>query len=69
MRTVKRTRRYVARHWLILLTPVLRYSHAREAYVLRGVGSTFGPVLRVDRRSRKRPSFEGSERRARGLAT
>jgi hypothetical protein len=61
MRTVKRPRRYVARHWLLLARPLLRYSAVRDAYVLRGVGRRMGPVLRVDRRSRH--SFEGVERR------
>jgi hypothetical protein len=63
MRTVRRPRRYVARHWLILLRPVLRYSHAREAFVLRAVGSSIGPVLRMERRTRTRTAFEGAERR------
>ncbi len=63
MRTVKRQRRYIARHWLALLRPVLRYSHTREAFVLRGVGSNVGPVLRADRRARRRAAFEGNERR------
>ncbi len=65
MRTVKRPRRYIARHWLMLLRPVLRYSHMREAYVLRFVGSTVGPVLREDRRSESRRYSEGQERRTR----
>jgi hypothetical protein len=67
MRTVKRPRRYVARHWMALLRPLLRYSFAREAYVLKGVGSSTGPVLRVDRRARgsrvARRGFEDAERR------
>jgi hypothetical protein len=67
MRTVKRPRRYVAEHWITLLRPVLRYSSARDAYVLRVVGSQQGPVLRVDRRAAgltDRPSpFKGVERR------
>jgi hypothetical protein len=50
MRTVKRPRRYVARHWLTLGRPVLRYSAPRQAYVLRVVGRKWGPVLKVDRR-------------------
>jgi hypothetical protein len=62
MRTVKRPRRYVARHWLVLLKPVLRYSASRDAYVLRGVGNETGPVLRRDRR-RSRRTFNGAERR------
>jgi hypothetical protein len=53
MRNVKRPRRYVARHWLILLRPLTRYSGARDAYVLRFVGRSMGPVLRVDRRRQR----------------
>ena len=50
MRTVHRPRTYVAGHWITLMRPILRYSTARDAYVLRGVGRDVGPVLRVDRR-------------------
>jgi hypothetical protein len=63
MRTVRRPRHYVARYWLILLRPALRYSYTREAFVLRGVGSSIGPVLRMERRSRARTNFDGVERR------
>jgi hypothetical protein len=63
MRTVRRPRRYLARHWLVVLRPALRYSHTREAYVLRGVGNKLGPVLRADRRAGGRRTFRGSERR------
>jgi hypothetical protein len=63
-RTVRRPRRYVARHWLLLMRPLLRYSSSRNAYVLRGVGRHVGPVLRVNRRTPSRArSFEGAERR------
>jgi len=62
MRTVKRPRRYVARHWIMLLRPLLRYSEYRRAYVLRFVGRKWGPVLRVDRRGRDR-ELSGPERR------
>jgi hypothetical protein len=63
MRTVRRPRHYVARHWLMLLRPVLRYSQSRAAFVLRGVGSSTGPVLRLERRRRPRRTFDGAERR------
>jgi hypothetical protein len=64
MRSTTRPRRYVARHWLFILRPVLRYSATRDAFVLRAVGSSAGPVLRPDRRSRsRRQQFEGVERR------
>jgi hypothetical protein len=45
------------------MTPAFRYSRSRDAFILRGVGSSFGPVLRVDRRSRQR-QFSGTDRRA-----
>lgn len=64
MRTKQRPRHYVVRPWLSMLKPVLRYSTTRDAYVLRAVGNTTGPVLRVDRRSRsRRSSYAGAERR------
>jgi len=64
MRTVKRPRRYIARHWLVLMRPFLRYSTPRDAYVLRGVGRHLGPVLRPERRHPpRRRSFDGVERR------
>ena len=68
MRTQQRPRRYVAGHWLTVLKPMLRYSATRDAYVLRGVGASTGPVIRVDRRGRGRSSYEGAERRRVGLA-
>lgn len=64
MRSAARPRRYVARHWLVILRPLLRYSASRDAFVLRLVGRSTGPVLRQDRRRRHRPrQFEGVERR------
>ena len=66
MRTVKRPRRYLARHWLVLMRPVLRYSVSRDAYVLRGLGARVGPVVRLDRRlagPRNPRTFDGVERR------
>jgi hypothetical protein len=64
MRTARRPRRYVARHWLLLMRPFLRYSGSRDAYVLRGVGRQFGPVLRGERRVMRGPRpFDGVERR------
>ena len=50
MRTVKRPRRYVARRWVTLGRPLLRYSTSRDAYVLRVIGRKWGPVLKLDRR-------------------
>lgn len=37
----------------MLMKPALRYSVSRDAYVLRGVGHRYGPVLRTDRRHRR----------------
>jgi hypothetical protein len=68
MRTVKRPRRYVARHWLLLMRPLTRYSVARDAYVLRLVGRQVGPVLREDRRPRRPRPFDGVERRRTSVA-
>ncbi len=64
MRSAARPRRYVAHFWLLALRPVLRYSATRDAFVLRLVGNSRGPVLRLDRRRRRRPEpFEGVDRR------
>lgn len=65
MRTQPRPRRYIARHWIVLLTPVLRHSATRDAWVLRGIGNSTGLVLRVDRRRRRRRQspYDGAERR------
>jgi hypothetical protein len=71
MRTVKRPRRYLARHWLTAMRPLLRYSTSRDAYVLRLVGGQIGPVLRLDRRSGGRVGtrgFDGVERRRTSVA-
>jgi hypothetical protein len=64
MRTVRRPRRYLAETWLSLLRPGFRYSRSRDAFVLRAIGSSVGPVLRIDRRSAQRP-FKGRDRRGR----
>jgi hypothetical protein len=63
MRTQQRPRRYVARHWLSVLKPIFRYSATRDAFVLRWVGRSAGPVLRVDRRVANHVSYGGAERR------
>jgi hypothetical protein len=42
----------VAQYWLTLLAPAFAYDYTRDAYILRGVGERFGPVLRLDRRAR-----------------
>lgn len=69
MRSEARPRHYVARRWLFLMRPMVRYSATRDAYVLRFIGRSRGPVLRVDRRSRRSAkSFVGHERRGAGAA-
>lgn len=63
MRTQQRPRRYVSRPWLVALKPMLRYSATRDAFVLRAVGNSLGPVLRVDRRKGRLAEYRGAERR------
>jgi hypothetical protein len=60
---IPRPRRYIQRHWLILLRPLFRFSESRNAYVLRAVGRTVGPVLRVERRRRSRRVIAVERRR------
>jgi hypothetical protein len=62
MRTARRPRRYIDPSLFVILRPVFRYSRSRDAFVLRGVGSSLGPVLRVDRRSHQQ-QFRGADRR------
>jgi hypothetical protein len=64
-----RTRRYIGRRWLTLLRPLFRYSYSRDAFVLRGVGRSVGPVLRAERRLRRaKPPLDGVERREASIA-
>ena len=51
-----RTRRSVGPATLAFLTPVLRYSYSRDAYVLRVVGRHIGPVLQREAEYRLTPS-------------
>src|ERR1700682_861299 len=53
---------------LCLLSPALRYSRSRDAFVLRAVGNNRGPVLRCERRRRLIARFEGADRRGTGVA-
>ncbi len=53
MRSAERPRHYVSGFALAILRPFFRYSTTRDAYVLRGMGSRFGPVLVRDRRRTK----------------
>jgi hypothetical protein len=65
LRSARRPRRFVPKHWLLLLKPVFVYSHTRDAYVLRGVGDRLGPVLRHDRRVRREQPVDGIDFRRR----
>lgn len=51
---------------IVMLRPLFRYSLARDAYVLRLIGSTRGPVLRRERRHEQR-AHSGPERRRSGV--
>lgn len=62
----QRPRHYVSRLTLILLRPLFRHSFSRDAYVLRFIGNTRGPVLRRERRRRNRDHV-GPERRSHGI--
>jgi hypothetical protein len=64
---VQRPRRYVSQLTLTLLWPLVRYSPARDAHVLRVIGHWHGPVLKLERRRTQR-AYIGSDRR-RGAAT
>jgi hypothetical protein len=57
-----RPRHYLSPISLILIRPLLRYSHGRSAYVLRFVGNRRGPVLRQERR-RRQGDYRGADRR------
>lgn len=48
MRTHARERRQITTAKLRLLRPILRYSYARDAYILRLVGDSVGPVFQLD---------------------
>jgi hypothetical protein len=62
MARAQRRRHYVSGAVLALVTPLFRYSQTRDAYVLRVVGNSHGPVLRRERRSARR-DYQGTERR------
>jgi hypothetical protein len=47
---------------------MLAYDYHREAYILRGVGGRYGPVLRPDRRQAGDDGYSGPERRSRAAA-
>jgi hypothetical protein len=50
------------------LLPLFGYNHNRDAYILRGVGRRFGPVLKPDRRVRCEPPRDGVDMRHAGAA-
>ncbi len=58
----QRPRHYISRGTLALLRPLFRYSLSRDAYVVRVIGNTRGPVLRRERRNKQR-DYAGPERR------
>lgn len=45
MRTHVRPRHEVSALVIAVLRPFMRYSYHRNAFVLRGIGNRFGPVL------------------------
>jgi hypothetical protein len=59
----QRPRHYVSRTTLAFARPLFRYSLSRDAYVLRLIGNSRGPVLRRERRT-KQAAHSGSERRS-----
>ncbi len=59
----ERRRHYVSRATLALAWPAFRYSVTRDAYVLRFIGSSRGPVLRQNRRQTQREHGGGERRR------
>ncbi len=51
------------------MRPLLRYSESRDAYVLRWVGRSIGPVLRAERRlTGTSRGFDGVDRRGARVA-
>jgi hypothetical protein len=58
----RRPRHFVSKLTLMLVRPLFRYSPSRDAYVLRAIGNTRGPVLRRERRRVQR-EHAGPERR------
>jgi hypothetical protein len=59
MRRVKRPRHEASGAVLSMLRPLLRFSIGRDAYVLRGIGSRYGPVF-----VRRPPHDRGGAQRA-----
>ena len=63
MRLTQRPRHYVSPVTLTICRPFLSHDGWRDAYLLRGVGKRYGPVLKADRR-RRDGRYTGPERRA-----
>jgi hypothetical protein len=57
----------VGRLTLIIFRPLLRHSIGRDAYVLRVVGDSLGPVLREDHRRQQLPINGPDRRRSRAV--
>ena len=57
-----RPRHYVSSLTLLLARPLFRYSISRDAWVIRVIGNSRGPVLRRERRREQREHV-GAERR------
>jgi len=55
-----RERRHIGALGLLVLRPFLRYSESRDAYILRAVGRTRGPVFVRHRLPRRRPARSGT---------
>ena len=66
MNHAHRRRHYISGSILVLLKPLFRYSLARDAYILRLIGNTRGPVLRRERRREMR-DWAGPDRRHGGF--
>jgi hypothetical protein len=60
--TTPRRRREVPRWAITLLSPLFTYNEHRRAYVLRGIGTRRGPVLRVRRRREEPPPAQRTGR-------
>ena len=63
-RVVPRPRRAVPHAALVLLSPIYRYDHDRDAWILRAIGNRYGPVLRPGR-YRTHPRWGARTARAR----
>jgi hypothetical protein len=61
-----RPRHYLAPTAVAVLRLLFRYSEGRDAYVLRLIGHSSGPVLKIDRRREQRALPGPDRRRAAG---